>query len=341
MAGVVGVGLWFGAVAAPAVWQDWDNWSFDRQVRGQSSTISAYLTETTWRIAEVVEERFGFASVRRQTPPTEPSRARRQTPQTERVRRQLKYNALIGRLSIPRLHLMTTVREGTGGDTLALAAGHIRGTALPGGIGNVAVAAHRDTLFRALAKIREKDFIRFETLRGTYAYRVESIDIVPPQDLSVLDAGPYSELTLVTCYPFYYLGSAPKRFIVKAREVSANPSVRKFEDTFQESTSEHIEPATASQRLGDGNKNIGRVFFNISIGHSRQLAPGISIGIDKTEPSGFQVDGWMWIMPERHTVWLKHLPAQQRVTFYQSGEQRELLITEVTANSAAGYLYPR
>jgi sortase A len=339
LAGVTGLGLWFGSVAAPSVWQDWDNWSFDRQIRGESSTIRAYLTVTTSRLVEVIEDRFGFASAQPQTLPAEISPNRRQARQTEEAKpRDLENNALIGRLSIPRLHLATTVREGTGRNTLALAAGHIRQTSLPGESGNVAVAAHRDTLFRALAKIRESDLIRFETFRGSYGYRVESIDIVSPEEVSVLNRGPYPELTLVTCYPFYYLGSAPKRFIVKAREVSAMPSARSSEDMSRETASEQTQHEAASQRLDDGNGNGGKIFFNISTGRSRQLAPGISMGVDKTDPQGSEVDGWMWIMPDRHTVWLKHHAAQQPVTFYQRGERRELLITEVTDNSAAGYL---
>ena len=124
---------------------------------------------------------------------------------------------VIGRLSIPRLGLTTMVREGDGANILSVAAGHIPGTALPGQTGNIGVAAHRDTLFRPLAKIRRNDAILFQTLSGSYRYKVESIQIVKPQDTAVLNANQSPELTLVTCYPFYYIGAAPDRFIVKAR----------------------------------------------------------------------------------------------------------------------------
>src|SRR5207244_9209038 len=97
--------------------------------------------------------------------------------------------------------------------------GHIPGTAVPGENGNVAVAGHRDTLFRGLGAIRDNDVIQFETLEGSYAYTVQSIEIVKPRDVSVLKPGRYPELTLVTCYPFNYVGSAPDRFIVKARQI--------------------------------------------------------------------------------------------------------------------------
>jgi sortase A len=133
---------------------------------------------------------------------------------------------LVGRLIIPRLHLRATVREGAGEDTLAVALGHIPGTAWPGQNGNVGVAGHRDTLFRALRKIAKQDQIQFQTLAGSYQYEVESTAIVPPGDMGVLAPGEQPEITLVTCYPFDYVGSAPDRFVVKARLVSQAVSER-------------------------------------------------------------------------------------------------------------------
>ena len=126
----------------------------------------------------------------------------------------------VGRLVIPRLNLRTMVREGTGETVLTVAAGHIPETALPGELGNVGVAGHRDTLFRGLKNIHRNDLIVFETPAGKYRYRVESTQIVKPEEVSVLRPGPFPELTLVTCYPFRYIGSAPQRFIVKARQVN-------------------------------------------------------------------------------------------------------------------------
>jgi sortase A len=127
----------------------------------------------------------------------------------------------VGRLMIPRLRLRTMVREGTGETVLTLAAGHIPDTALPGEPGNVGVAGHRDTLFRGLKDIHRNDLILFETPGGKYRYRVESTEIVKPDEVSVLRPGRFPQLTLVTCYPFHYIGSAPQRFIVKARQVEA------------------------------------------------------------------------------------------------------------------------
>jgi sortase A len=131
--------------------------------------------------------------------------------------------SLIGRLEIPRLKLSVMVREGADGKTLHRAVGHIPGTAMPGFAGNVALAGHRDTFFRELRNIKKNDSIEFETENGTYRYLVESTDIVGPRDVGVLAASHGQTLTLVTCYPFYYIGSAPKRFIVHAAQVSPIP----------------------------------------------------------------------------------------------------------------------
>src|SRR5580704_15373184 len=132
--------------------------------------------------------------------------------------------SLIGRLTIPRLHLNAMVREGVRENTLSLALGHVPSTALPGQKGNVAVAGHRDTIFRSLHGIRRYDVIRLETpSSGSYVYQVSSVEVVDPTDVSVLQTSGDSELTLVTCYPFSYIGPAPQRFIVKAREVARVP----------------------------------------------------------------------------------------------------------------------
>ena len=128
--------------------------------------------------------------------------------------------ALIGRLSVPRLHLSAMVREGIDQDTLQLAIGHIPATALPGQAGNVGVAGHRDTFFRGLKDLRTEDEIQFSTLSGDFKYVVESLIVVPPDNVGVLAPSSENVLTLVTCYPFSYIGTAPKRFVVRARQVS-------------------------------------------------------------------------------------------------------------------------
>jgi sortase A len=127
---------------------------------------------------------------------------------------------LVGRMEIPRLGFSIMVAEGTGEATLRRAGGHIRGTALPGRAGNIGIAGHRDTLFRPLRNIRTDDVIMLTTLQGEYRYRVVSTKIVSPSDTGVLSSDEREVLTLVTCHPFYFVGPAPNRFIVRARRVT-------------------------------------------------------------------------------------------------------------------------
>lgn len=127
---------------------------------------------------------------------------------------------VVARLSIEKIHLRAMVREGSDDNTLDVAVGHIPGTALPGQRGNVGLAAHRDRLFRRLAEVGRNDEIQLQTPSATYTYQVDDMAIVKPQAVSVLAAGHGAQLTLVTCYPFDYIGSAPKRYIVKAHLIS-------------------------------------------------------------------------------------------------------------------------
>jgi sortase A len=127
----------------------------------------------------------------------------------------------VGRIDIPRLGTSAVIAEGDGEATLRIAVGHIPGTAFPGRGGNVGLAGHRDTFFRALSRIRVHDEIRIAGEGGVaIVYRVASTAVVEPSDVSVLESGPLPSLTLVTCYPFHYVGAAPKRFVVKATRIS-------------------------------------------------------------------------------------------------------------------------
>ena len=128
-------------------------------------------------------------------------------------------DGLIGRMEIPRLLLSVIVVEGIDKITLRRSVGHIPGTAFPGQPGNVGLAGHRDTFFRSLKDVRIKDEVRFSTLKGIFTYEVESLRVVEPEDVRVLAASDENVLTLVTCYPFYFVGPAPRRWIVRARQV--------------------------------------------------------------------------------------------------------------------------
>lgn len=126
---------------------------------------------------------------------------------------------LIGRLDIPRLSLSVMVMEGDSSKILRRAAGHITGTALPGQPGNIGISGHRDTFFLPLRNIAPNDIVTLTTIAGEYRYRVVSTRVVAPDDLAVLDPGVGETLTIVTCYPFYFVGPAPSRFIVRAARI--------------------------------------------------------------------------------------------------------------------------
>lgn len=128
---------------------------------------------------------------------------------------------VIGRIEIPRLGVSAVIRSGSDARTLKLAVGHIPGTALPGETGNIGLAGHRDTFFRRLRDIRPDDDIRIVTTTGTFGFSVARTNIVRPRDTWVLNPTRAATLTLVTCYPFTYIGAAPERFIVRAVDARA------------------------------------------------------------------------------------------------------------------------
>ena len=130
----------------------------------------------------------------------------------------------IGRLEIPRVGLSVVVLEGSDTGTLRLGVGRLRSSSIPGAAGNVVLAGHRDTFFRSLRTVRPGDRISLETPQGTFPYTVDWTKVVNPTDTSVLLPTPSAALTLVTCYPFSYIGPAPKRFIVRALPPGTAPS---------------------------------------------------------------------------------------------------------------------
>jgi len=131
---------------------------------------------------------------------------------------------VIGEIQVPRLHLKAIVVQGDSHTILRRAVGHIPETALPGNPGNVALAGHRDTFFRPLRNIKLGDAITFKTPAGDFQYFVESTQVVPASNVEVLNASNGHTLTLITCFPFDYLGAAPNRFVVRARELLTLPA---------------------------------------------------------------------------------------------------------------------
>ena len=149
------------------------------------------------------------------------SMSKRLDKQTAESKRKVGANGLIGRIEIPSLGLSAVVLEGTGERTLQRGVGHVERTAFPGERGNVALAAHRDTYFGKLGGLENGDMILIRTSEGTYAYQVEKTLIVPPTRGDLLNQMREPTLTLVTCYPFRWIGPAPKRFVVRARQVES------------------------------------------------------------------------------------------------------------------------
>jgi len=160
-----------------------------------------------WLDARVYQrnEELSFEEIKRSAPPHVPGRPAPPLP-----------HAVLGKIDIRQVGISAMIAEGVDHGTLKRAVGHIPGTALPGEDGNIVLAAHRDTFFRPLRNIQRGDEIALTTWSGAYRYRVESIQIVGPDDVGVLSSTSLPTLTLVTCYPFYFVGSAPKRFIVRA-----------------------------------------------------------------------------------------------------------------------------
>jgi len=129
-------------------------------------------------------------------------------------------SSFIGELEIPRLNLSAAVRVGEDSDVLAGAVGYLPETPLPWEHGNSAFAAHRDRIFRPLAGIQVGDEIRLATRHGDFRYEVSHTLIVNPDDVWVLDNATDVDLTLITCYPFVFVGHAPQRFVVRAKKIS-------------------------------------------------------------------------------------------------------------------------
>jgi sortase A len=125
----------------------------------------------------------------------------------------------LGRIEIGSIGVAAMILEGVDPRTLRRAVGHIPGTAFPGQGGNVGLAGHRDTFFRALRNIHKDDEITLETLDGSYRYRVDFTRVVAPEYIEVLNGSDDASLTLVTCYPFSFVGPAPQRFVVRAHRV--------------------------------------------------------------------------------------------------------------------------
>ena len=300
--GLCGVGYYGYTLTDQYVYQAFQNWAFDQQIAGRPAVNFAdYLREMT---------PFGFLAGAKN--PATSATTSALSPGPSAIPRPVE-GSLLGRVEIPRLNLSAIVREGVDAKTLRVAVGHVPSTSLPGEPGNFAIAAHRDTLFRGLKDIRKDDLVTFQSPATTYTYKVISTKIVKPSDISVLqpDGGgltPIAQasssnaagrklLTMITCYPFYYVGSAPKRFIVQAKLVSTNGESKLVADQAgnasppQEQSATYVAAAAVKHRSAKQarTREPRRVRGSSREGasHSRRVASvNKAAGLPENEPSG-------------------------------------------------------
>jgi len=200
--GLASIGLCGVLLGQAWFFEAYENWAFEQKLGGGPASYREFVVQTV-----------SFSTVG-DVLPVMPTLGRTKPP-------SLGFDgagggSILGRIEIPRVGLKSMILEGVTQRTLALAVGHVPGTAFPGNAGNVGLAGHRDTFFRALRGVQPGDTILLTTLSGSYEYQVKSCEVVTPHDTRVLADSGEPALTLVTCYPFHYLGPAPERFIVHA-----------------------------------------------------------------------------------------------------------------------------
>lgn len=230
LSGLAALGFYAYVHADTWIYQDYQGWVLDRNIAGKDATAYGYLEhviedkleQQSLESADAVNPRDATNAAR--SPEESPvASLTRPTDSGSSISPKKQDRSLVGRIEIPRVRVSAVVREGVDDRTLRHAVGHVPGTALPGKPGNIALAGHRDTFFTGLRNIRKSDRIQVRTLDGEFEYEVDAIRIVTPKDVEVLAPTKEPALTLVTCYPFNYVGSAPKRYIVRAKQVRPNP----------------------------------------------------------------------------------------------------------------------
>ena len=201
--------LWFVGIAllGVAFAATFTRWSYQAQ-----QERALFQREPALSSVAVPAEQFGPPAPLQRATATPPVRQRRRAPALD--------PGVLGRLEIPRLGLSAIVKEGADERTLARAVGLVPGSPRPGDAGNIVLAGHRDTVFWPLREIEVNDRIRVTVPPHTYEYRVQSVRVVEPEETDVLQSNGVEELTLVTCYPFRFVGPAPERFIVSAARVN-------------------------------------------------------------------------------------------------------------------------
>jgi len=209
--GLVLVGVWLVNGIETRAFQSTESRKLDSALRQEPSSGMPQTPGAAQSPAPQVSPQSAAPSIAAKSTAA-PGSATRSTPSGTAAK------GVLGRIEIPRLRISGMIAEGTDNGTLKRAVGHVVSTAQPGGTGNVGLAAHRDGLFRGLGGVRKNDLVRIVTVHGTYTYRVEWMAVVDPHRVDVLDSTAEPSLTLITCYPFDFIGHAPKRFVVRARQ---------------------------------------------------------------------------------------------------------------------------
>jgi sortase A len=226
--GLMGAGIYGWFYAEARVYQAYENWRLNQIVRHGPEDLNTFLARYLGvRALEATKEPAPLKHLTELPFSSPGATVKGQAELPFRLPpAPIAVGALIGRIEIPRLSLSSVVLQGDSDQVLRKGVGHIPSTSLPGGPGNVAIAGHRDTFFRALKDIRQDDDITLTTTTGTYHYRVDSVHVVRPDDVQVLAPSDQASLTLVTCYPFYFVGSAPERYIVHAQQLEPTRAVQ-------------------------------------------------------------------------------------------------------------------
>jgi LPXTG-site transpeptidase (sortase) family protein len=224
--GIIALGIYGGARIYSSAYQSYVSYSFKEQFRGRSPSLKGFVGYLFGKSDNTSQP----VHAKKQVSGTELLRSMIYAPEivpdgkgwsADRLRAYKNAapplsGSVLGRLEIASLDLNVMLLQGTDDWTLNRAVGHIEGTALPGKPGNLGIAGHRDGFFRCLKDIGRNDIITITTLDGRYYYRVNKIQILKPENVEVLAPTRAPTLTLVTCYPFHYVGNAPKRYVVTA-----------------------------------------------------------------------------------------------------------------------------
>ena len=230
-AGILALAFYAGARLYKSGYQSYAAYSFDEQLQGRAPSIKGFIVHlwskagTSGNLAHTPKRVNGADLLRSMVyaPETLPAKdwSAGRLHAYERASSSPSSGTILGRLEIPSLDLSVMLLQGTDEWTLNRAVGHIEGTALPGQSGNLGIAGHRDGFFRGLKNITPNATIVLTSLQGRFYYRVKGVQIVKSKDVKVLAPTTQPTLTLVTCYPFYYVGNAPKRYVVTAEIIKA------------------------------------------------------------------------------------------------------------------------